>query len=125
VDYFRDLRASPVTEIWAGVAARTLKEAGVTLAVLELAAGTEVPVHRHPNVQVGVLVKGRMRFTIGDETREFGPGGTWTIPGDVAHGVVIGLEDAVAIEAFAPSRADWHERPVSEPRTPIWAGEPA
>ena len=119
---FRDLATSPVAEIWAGVAARTLEEEGVTLAVIELAAGTEVPSHRHPNVQVGILVKGHMRFTIGDETREFGPGGTWTIPSEVPHSVVIGPEDAVAIEAFAPARDDWHRRPVSEPRTPLWAG---
>ena len=120
---FRDLAAIPLTDIWTGVVARTIEEAGVTLAVLELGPNTDVPLHHHPNVQVGILVRGHLRFTIGDETREFGPGGTWTIPGGVPHGVAIGPEGAVVIEAFAPARDDWRQRPVLEPRAPIWAGE--
>lgn len=120
---FRDLEAIPVMDIWAGVAGRTIEAAGVTLAVLELDPNASVPAHEHPNVQVGVLVRGRVRFTVGDETREFGAGGTWTIPGGVSHRVEVGPDGAVVIEAFAPARDDWHERPVGSPRPPRWAGD--
>ena len=118
-----DLVSLPVTQVWTGVEARLVEGEGVTLAVIELAPNTIVPSHRHPNEQVGVLARGWMRFTIGDETREFGPGGSWTIPGDVPHGVQVGPQGAVAIEAFAPRRADWDAFRRTEPREPGWPTE--
>ena len=72
-----------VRQVWAGVEARTLEGSLVTLAVIEIAPNTTVPEHQHPNEQIGVLAQGRLRFTIGDETHDLLPGGTWTIPGDV------------------------------------------
>jgi len=119
-----DLASLPLTQIWTGVAGRVVEGEHVTFVVIELAAGTAVPDHHHPNDQIGVLLSGRVRFTIGAETRDIVPGGTWRVPGNVPHHVEVGPEGAVVVEAFGPIREDWHALPRLAPRPPVWpAGE--
>jgi quercetin dioxygenase-like cupin family protein len=93
--------------IWDGVTAQAVEGERTTLAVVDLAPGAAVPEHRHPNEQLGILVRGSMRFRIGAETRELGPGDTWRILGDVPHEVTAGPDGALAVECFTPARADW------------------
>src|SRR5689334_395816 len=95
--------------IWDGVTAQAVEGERTTLAVVDLAPGAAVPEHRHPNEQLGILVRGSMRFRIGAETRELGPGDTWRILGDVPHEVTAGPDGALAVECFTPARADWAE----------------
>ena len=66
-----------------------------------------MPEHRHPNEQCGIVIRGQVRFRIGDETRSIGPGGTWRILGNEPHEVHTGPEGATVIDAFAPIRSDW------------------
>ena len=117
---FADLETLDAQRIWGGVAARVVEGERVTLAVIELDADSVVPEHRHENEQVGVLVSGRLEFRIGDETRRVEPGGTWCIPADVPHEVRTGSEGAVAVEVFAPARADWAALERLEARAPRW-----
>jgi quercetin dioxygenase-like cupin family protein len=93
--------------IWDGVTGWAVEGERTTFAVLELEAGRTVPEHRHDNEQLGVLIAGSMRFRIGDETREIGPGDTWNIPGGVPHQVDVGPDGAIVAECFTPARADW------------------
>ncbi|MGZ4272473.1 MAG: cupin domain-containing protein [Solirubrobacteraceae bacterium] len=104
---FEELSAMAPQRIWEGVLARAVHGERVSLAVVELDAGSVVPEHRHENEQVGVIVAGSLRFRIGDEIRVLASGGAWCIPANVPHGVEAGPEGAVAIEVFAPPRDDW------------------
>ena len=117
------LRTSPtdeVVQVWDGVAARVVGGERSTLAVIELEPGAVVPEHSHDNEQLGVLVAGSMRFRVGDETRDLGPGGTWRIAPNTPHEVTVGPEGAVAIESFVPARGDWDGLPRRQapPRWP-------
>jgi len=76
------------------------------LAEFRLAKGAVVPAHQHPHEQTGYLVSGRLELTIGGQCHLVTPGGSWCIAGNVTHGAVA-LEDAVAVEAFAPVRKDY------------------
>ena len=49
---------------------------------------------------------GRYRFTIGDETREVGPGDTLLKQDGVMHGCVC-LEGGVMLDFFTPMREDF------------------
>jgi unsaturated pyranuronate lyase len=69
-------------------------------------AGAAVPPHSHPHEQTGHVVRGRMRFRIGDEERELGPGDGYTVPGGVTHGA-IGITEVVAVDSFHPVRDDY------------------
>ena len=120
VTTFADAHAIPPQRIWDGIVGRSVQGEQATLALLELAPDSVVPEHSHANEQLGICVEGSLTFTIGGETREVGPGGTWRILGDVPHSVVTGPQGAVVVEAFAPARGDWHQIEHEEPRPPVW-----
>jgi quercetin dioxygenase-like cupin family protein len=119
---FADLDELRPHQIWEGVLGRVVPGERVTFVVIELDPGTVVPEHSHENEQLGVLASGSMRFRIGDEQRELGPGGTWSIPPNVPHEVVAGPEGAIAIEVFAPGRADWEVLERPDPTVSAWPG---
>ena len=115
-----DLADITPIQVWDSVVARRVQGEKLTLAIVQLAPNAVVPEHRHANEQCGLVIEGEVRFRIGDEERLLGPGGTWRIIGDTPHEVVTGPEGAVVIDAFAPARTDWDDRP-----TVGTAGEPA
>jgi quercetin dioxygenase-like cupin family protein len=107
-----DLDAVPVIDVWGtAIRARRIEGERITFALVELAPNAEVPEHRHENEQLGMVIEGRVTFTIDDETRELGPGGTWCIPSGSAHHVDVGPDGAVVIDVFAPPRHDWDVLP--------------
>jgi quercetin dioxygenase-like cupin family protein len=115
-----DLEALPPFDIWGeAVRARRVEGQRLTLAVVELAPNAVVPEHRHPQEQLGMVIEGRVTFTIGDETRHLGPGGTWRILSNEPHMVVTGPDGATVIDVFSPTRDDWGF-PLQEPRDPNW-----
>ena len=117
---FADSGSLAPQQIWAGVLGRSVHGERVTLALIELEANAEVPEHAHVNEQVGILLEGSLRFTIGGEEREVGPGGTWRILGNVPHSVVAGPDGAVVVEVFSPVRVDWEGLETLEPRPGRW-----
>ena len=46
-------------QVWEGVVARRVQGDRSTLAVVELAADSVVPEHRHPNEQCGIVIRAR------------------------------------------------------------------
>jgi quercetin dioxygenase-like cupin family protein len=93
-----------------GIALKTLVHGEKTLlAEFRLARGSVLPRHAHPYEQTGYLIAGALDLTVGGETRRVGPGDAWCIPGAVEHSAVV-IEDAVAIEVFAPVREDYLPR---------------
>jgi quercetin dioxygenase-like cupin family protein len=68
--------------------------------------GSRLPQHSHPHEQIGYLVNGRIRLSIGLEESDVVPGDSWCIPSGAEHGAEI-LEDSVAIEVFSPVREDY------------------
>jgi quercetin dioxygenase-like cupin family protein len=95
--------------VWDGVTAQAVEGERTTLAVVDLEPGSSVPEHRHENEQLGILIRGSMRFRIDGEMRDLAAGDTWRILGDVPHSVTAGPEGALAVECFTPARADWAE----------------
>ena len=111
-------------QVWDGVVARRVQGDRLTLAVVELSADAVVPEHRHANEQCGLVIRGDVRFRIGDEIRSFGPGGTWRILANEPHEVQTGPEGATVVDVFAPLRADWETLPLAgtpdDPAPLVW-----
>jgi quercetin dioxygenase-like cupin family protein len=106
--------------IWESIAARVVHGERISMAVVELDPGALVPEHRHPNEQLGIVLRGLMTFRVGDETRELGPGGTWRILSDEPHEARAGPEGAVVIDVFTPPRDDWNVIDPDPHRDPWW-----
>ena len=94
-------------EMFPGVARRTLNAGEHTsIHEIEIAEGCVVPMHTHPHEQIGYVVSGRVKFELGDETKELSAGDSWVIPSEVPHEVTA-LEDAVVIDVFSPAREEF------------------
>jgi quercetin dioxygenase-like cupin family protein len=77
------------------------------LSRVELDPRAEVPQHRHPHEQFGLVLEGEATFTVGGETRLLRQGDYYAIPGDVPHGVVAGPGGAVCLDIFSPPREEY------------------
>jgi len=62
--------------------------------------------HAHPHIQCSYVEKGRFEVTIGGQTRELAPGGSFIVPPNVTHGVVA-LEAGRLVDVFTPRRDDF------------------
>jgi len=80
----------------------------VLLVMNWLQPGMEVNPHSHPFEQVVYIVQGQMRFVVGDEVIEGGPGSLIRIPPSVEHyGEPIGDEPVLNLDVFSPIRKDY------------------
>ena len=122
VSAFAGLSSLDLQRIWDGVHGRVVHGERITLGVIELDPESVVPEHRHENEQLGICLGGSLVFRVGEESRELGPGETWSIPANVPHEVHVGPDGAVVIDVFVPPRNDWREAPVVEPRDLRWPG---
>jgi quercetin dioxygenase-like cupin family protein len=90
-----------------GIRMRTLCFGSNTLMTeFRLRHGHTLPIHAHPQEQIGYLVSGHIVLTIGEETHDVLAGDSWCITGGVEHGAEV-LQDAVAVEVFSPVREDY------------------
>src|SRR4051794_36940104 len=117
---FDDLHAIAPQLLADGYLARAVHGEQLTMAVVEVEPGARLPAHQHANEQFGIVIRGAMRFRIGDEERLVGHGGIWRIPSDATHSVIGGDEGAVVLDVFSPPRADWQAQAKEEPRPPAW-----
>lgn len=80
----------------------------VLLVMNWLQPGMETRPHSHPFEQVAYIVQGHMKFVVGDEVFEAGPGSVIRIPPDVEHyGEPIGDEPVMNLDIFSPIRDDY------------------
>ncbi len=68
-----------------------------------------VPLHQHPNEQLGIMLEGAMELTIGDETRILRPGDAYAVPPDLPHSARTLDEGCVVLDIFTPVREDYRK----------------
>jgi quercetin dioxygenase-like cupin family protein len=104
---FVDINKMPPIEIAPGVRIRTPHLNHLMLSYVEMDEGAVVPQHSHPHEQGGILLKGKLEFTLGDEVRVVEPGSLFLIPANVAHKVVAVSGPVVVLDVFSPIREDY------------------
>ena len=117
---FDDLAGIAPQQLFAGYLARSVHGEHLTLAVVEIEPGADLPEHHHANEQLGVVLQGSVLFRVGDDERHLRPGGFWRIPSDTPHSATGGPEGAVVADVFSPPREDWRALAAEEPRPPAW-----
>ena len=71
-------------------------------------AGHEPRPHAHHYEQIVYIVSGRVRFTVGDDVRELGPGDVLLVPPGVEHfAETIGDQPVVDLSIFTPRRDEY------------------
>jgi quercetin dioxygenase-like cupin family protein len=96
------------TDVRPGVTRQVFSGDGATLAFTTLAPGHAPNPHAHPYEQIVYMLAGRVRFTVGDEVAEVGPGELLVIPAGVEHWAeTIGDEPAVDLSVFTPRRDEY------------------
>jgi quercetin dioxygenase-like cupin family protein len=106
-DYFVPVGQGSHHDLFPGVAITTTAGQGMMLSVVTFEPDSVVPDHAHHHEQMGIMVSGRLEFTIGGVTRILGPGDIWRIPGGVHHSVRAIDGPAVALDVFRPIRDDY------------------
>jgi len=79
------------------------------IAHVYLDEGALVPKHEHDNEQLTYILKGCLRFALGDDGSqvvEVRAGEVLHIPSGLPHEAVA-LEDTLDVDVFAPPRQDW------------------
>jgi quercetin dioxygenase-like cupin family protein len=105
--YFIPAGGGTHRKVFPGVEIHATAGEGLMLSVVHLAAGSVVPEHAHPHEQMGMMISGRLEFTIGGMTRIVEAGDLWRIPGNVPHKVRAIDGPAVALDVFHPVRDDY------------------
>jgi quercetin dioxygenase-like cupin family protein len=116
-----DIADQPVITLWGEhVRARRVQGQRITFAVIELDPNADLPQHAHEAEQMGMVIVGGLRFELGGEVRELGPGGTWRVPSTRPHKATAGPDGATCIDVFTPVRADWDGLPTAPASAPRW-----
>ena len=103
-----DWSAMEWKKIRAGVEQKAFSGNVATVALHRLMPGHEPKPHSHPHEQIAYIVSGHLRFYIGDQIHDIGPGGLVVIPPNVRHwGEVIGDEPVINLDVFTPKRPEY------------------
>ncbi|MCA1685729.1 MAG: cupin domain-containing protein [Planctomycetia bacterium] len=93
--------------LFPGVTICTNAGDAMMLSLVTFEPDSAVPDHSHPHEQMGVMISGRLEFTVAGLTRVLGTGDSWRIPGGVVHSVRALDGPAVALDVFHPVRDDY------------------
>lgn len=94
-------------EMAPGLVRRTLVSGeALMICRFDLEVGVEIPSHTHPHDQAGYVARGRIRITVDGESRELGPGDSYSAGSSVPHSAVA-LEKSVVVDTFFPPREDY------------------
>jgi quercetin dioxygenase-like cupin family protein len=76
-----------------------------------LEEGASFPEHSHPHEQIGLCLKGKAEFKIGDEVEFVEEGCSYCVPPNAPHYVRnVGVGKFIFAEVFVPLREDLLER---------------
>jgi len=108
----RDVQSAPVWQVFDGIQRQVLAYGEhSTFARHSLDKDAVIPKHSHPEEQITIIVKGKVKIVSGEngeETFTVQAGQAWTVPPNVAHEITA-LEDTEAYDFFAPPRKDYIE----------------
>ena len=104
--YYLDLAARRAKELVPNGRTQTFWGEQMLVSRVDFDPHVQVPEHKHPHEQFGVVLSGELTLTIGGEPLRLVAGEMYLIPGDVPHSAVAGPDGFVAAEVFSPIRQD-------------------
>ena len=98
---------NPWIEIAPGIKRRTIAT-GTSMYQMraELAAGSRLPAHTHPQEQIAHVIRGRMKLIVAGVPHELAAGDAFYLGSNIPHGVET-IDDTTVIDTFSPPREDY------------------
>lgn len=81
----------------------------VMINVVELAPGSVIPLHHHPEEQISLILEGELDFELDGEKFQLGPGEGVLIPAQMPHQAQASKK-TLAYDCFSPPRRDYLEK---------------
>ena len=91
------------------ISRRLIVGENMMIAHIYLDQGAVVPKHQHHNEQITYVLKGALKFLLGEDQETevtVNAGEVLTIPSNLPHSA-IALEDTLDVDVFNPPRQDW------------------
>ena len=104
--YFLDVAARKSKELVPNGRTQTFWGEQMLVSRVDFDPHAQVPEHKHPHEQFGVVLSGQLTLTIAGDPLVLRAGEMYLIPGNVLHSAVAGPEGFVAAEVFSPVRED-------------------
>ena len=105
----KSIDTANAVEMLDGITRRTLTyNDDAMLCHITLNKGSQIPLHSHGPVQIGMCISGKIRFYGENPEDEFiaETGDGYVMESDKVH-AADALEDSVVVEVFAPSRPEY------------------
>lgn len=78
----------------------------MTLGLVEIKAGSNLPMHQHPHEQITYIIEGQLDMTIDGKECKLTAGMFYVIPSNVIHGATA-KTDCKVVDVFNPVREDY------------------
>lgn len=92
-----------------GISTRIFVGEQAMLSVVQVEPHSQGRIHKHPEEQWGVLLKGECIRIQGDEEVRMKAGDFWHTPGGVLHGIRTGASSATILDVFSPPREEYRK----------------
>lgn len=96
----------PPKELAPGLTGYYAHSSNMTLGLVEIKAGSNLPMHQHPHEQITYILEGQLDMTIDGKECKLTAGMYYVIPSNVIHGAVA-VTDCKVIDVFNPVREDY------------------
>jgi quercetin dioxygenase-like cupin family protein len=103
MQHFIELDRLDLKELLQGAFASFLQTENLTIGYTDMKAGSEVPLHHHPEEAIDIVLEGKLEMHIGDTKHTIMPGYITTVPSNVPHRAQA-LTDCKVITVFYPRR---------------------
>lgn len=90
----------------AGLTGHYVHGESMTMGMVEIEAGSELPAHQHPHEQITFILEGELDMIIGSEQVNLKAGMYYVIPSNIPHGAIAKTACKV-LDVFAPVREDY------------------
>lgn len=95
---FKKLEPAP------GFLLRVVSGQNLMLSYVTVEPHSAMPLHTHPEEQMGIMLEGEFEMTIGDETKLIKKGDMYIAPSNVPHGGTSHTKPALIFDVFSPPR---------------------
>ena len=102
----QSIQKIPFKQLAPGITGHYVHGDKQTFGLVELEAGSSVPLHHHINEQITYILEGQLDMMIGGVAHSLTAGMYYVIPSNISHSAVA-VTDCRVIDVFSPMREDY------------------